>query len=177
MIEHILVPIDGSDHAWKALDIACILAQSAKADLTMVHIATDRPLSEDEQRFASVEFPAELHDSLNFSELARVSGSVESSARLAMKQYSEASEALRGAIGNTLIEEGRARAHEHGLADVKGTVLYGDPAQQILDYAQKHGNDTIIMGSRGLGTLEELWLGSVSHKVSNMARCSCMTVK
>ena len=38
MIEHILVPIDGSDHADKALDLAIDLAGRYGAGLTLVHV-------------------------------------------------------------------------------------------------------------------------------------------
>jgi nucleotide-binding universal stress UspA family protein len=35
----------------------------------------------------------------------------------------------------------------------------------------------IIMGSRGLGTVEGILLGSVSHKVVSLADCNVMTVR
>ena len=37
--------------------------------------------------------------------------------------------------------------------------------------------DAIVMGSRGLGDLESLLLGSVSHKVAHAAPCSCVIVR
>ncbi|MHC5024763.1 MAG: universal stress protein, partial [Planctomycetota bacterium] len=35
----------------------------------------------------------------------------------------------------------------------------------------------IVMGSRGHGDLEGLLLGSVSHKVASLAKCTVVTVK
>jgi len=35
----------------------------------------------------------------------------------------------------------------------------------------------IVMGSRGLSDARALFLGSVSHKMTNHAECTCVTVK
>lgn len=44
-------------------------------------------------------------------------------------------------------------------------ILEGQPAPKILDHAEQNGCDLIVMGSRGLTGLKELFLGSVSHNV------------
>jgi nucleotide-binding universal stress UspA family protein len=43
--------------------------------------------------------------------------------------------------------------------------------------AKRREADVIIMGSRGLGTVEGILLGSVSHKVVSLADCKVMTVR
>ncbi|MBO8170583.1 MAG: universal stress protein [Bacillaceae bacterium] len=43
--------------------------------------------------------------------------------------------------------------------------LKGYPAREIIEYAEKNDIDLIVMGSRGLGNIKELFLGSVSHNV------------
>lgn len=55
--------------------------------------------------------------------------------------------------------------------------LRGDPAESIVEYAEKNDVDIIIIGSRGLNSLQEMVLGSVSHKVTKRARCPVMVVK
>ncbi len=57
------------------------------------------------------------------------------------------------------------------------SVLDGDPAERILEYAERESADCIVMGSRGLSDVRGLVLGSVSHKVSNRAVCTCIAVK
>jgi nucleotide-binding universal stress UspA family protein len=42
----------------------------------------------------------------------------------------------------------------------------GDPAQMIVERAQQHHCDLIVMGARGLGGVRGTLLGSVSAKVS-----------
>lgn len=53
----------------------------------------------------------------------------------------------------------------------------GLPAETILNIAEKERFDLIIMGSRGLNSLQRLFLGSVSNKVLSLARCPVMLVK
>jgi nucleotide-binding universal stress UspA family protein len=35
----------------------------------------------------------------------------------------------------------------------------------------------IFLGSRGLGDIKGLLMGSVSHKVTQLAECTCVSVK
>lgn len=53
----------------------------------------------------------------------------------------------------------------------------GKPADRILAKAEELGVDLIVMGSRGLGNLRGILLGSVSHRVANAARASVLVVK
>ncbi|MCP4188828.1 MAG: universal stress protein [Gammaproteobacteria bacterium] len=59
----------------------------------------------------------------------------------------------------------------------KQQIEGGSPTKQILDHAGKNDIDLIIMGSRGLSDLGGILLGSVSHKVSHLAECSCVTMR
>ncbi|GHH97250.1 universal stress protein [Neobacillus kokaensis] len=56
-------------------------------------------------------------------------------------------------------------------------VLDGDPSKMILEFAKENNSDLIIMGSRGLSGLKELYLGSVSHHVVQKAACPVLIVK
>ena len=49
------------------------------------------------------------------------------------------------------------------------TVLHGEPGPMIVEYANKITCDMVIIGSRGLNKLQEMVLGSVSHKVAKRA--------
>jgi len=51
-----------------------------------------------------------------------------------------------------------------GAGHVQMEILYGDPAQTILDHA-KEGYTMIVMGSRGRGLIKGLFLGSVSDTI------------
>ena len=53
----------------------------------------------------------------------------------------------------------------------------GSPAPVIIDVAEEYGVDLIVMGSRGLGLVKGVLLGSVSQYVVENAKCAVMVVK
>ena len=53
----------------------------------------------------------------------------------------------------------------------------GSPAPVILDTAETANADLIVMGSRGLGLVKGMLLGSVSQYVVENAKCAVMVVK
>ncbi|WP_456276857.1 universal stress protein [Bacillus sp. AK128] len=56
-------------------------------------------------------------------------------------------------------------------------LLEGNPADQLIKYAEEKSIDVIVMGSRGLGKVREFFLGSVSHNVVQMAKCPVFIIK
>lgn len=61
--------------------------------------------------------------------------------------------------------------------DARRELMFGQPAESILEVARVRGCDLIIIGSRGLGLLQGLLLGSQSHKVISHAACPVLIVK
>lgn len=57
------------------------------------------------------------------------------------------------------------------------TVLHGEPGPAIVEYANKNEFDVVIVGSRGLNALQEMVLGSVSHKIAKRVNCPVLIVK
>jgi nucleotide-binding universal stress UspA family protein len=53
----------------------------------------------------------------------------------------------------------------------------GMPAQSIAAHAREHAVDQIVMGTRGLGTIPGLLLGSVAQRVVLLAGCPVTLVK
>jgi len=56
-------------------------------------------------------------------------------------------------------------------------VVYGDPAEELIAYAEKEEIDVIVIGSTGKGLLKRKVLGSVSDKVARQAKCSVYIVR
>jgi nucleotide-binding universal stress UspA family protein len=55
--------------------------------------------------------------------------------------------------------------------------LLGEPGPAIVDFANKNEFDVVVVGSRGLNGLQEMVLGSVSHKVAKRVKAPVMIVK
>jgi len=61
--------------------------------------------------------------------------------------------------------------------DVHTEVLEGNPAEAIIEVAKTRHSNIIVMGSRGLGRLAGLLLGSTSQKVVSHAPCPVLIVR
>lgn len=60
---------------------------------------------------------------------------------------------------------------------INGELLFGTPAESIIDVAETRNCDLIVMGTRGLGALAGLLLGSQVQKVISLAKCPVLAVK
>ncbi len=56
-------------------------------------------------------------------------------------------------------------------------ILRGEPGPAIVGFANTHPFDLVVVGSRGLNTLQEMVLGSVSHKVAKRVEAPVLIVK
>ncbi|MET1030908.1 universal stress protein [Domibacillus tundrae] len=56
-------------------------------------------------------------------------------------------------------------------------LLHGVPGPAIVEYANENAVSYVVLGSRGLNDLQEMVLGSVSHKVAKRAQCPVLIVK
>jgi nucleotide-binding universal stress UspA family protein len=60
--------------------------------------------------------------------------------------------------------------------EVREELLEGPEAESILKVAERIQSDIIVMGTRGLGAVKGLLLGSVSRKVIHLSACPVMVV-
>lgn len=73
-------------------------------------------------------------------------------------------------------EFGKGLARERGITKLRAFAKVGQPARTIVAFAREHGCDLIVIGSRGLGSVEDYLLGSVSHKVTGLSGVPVMVV-
>ncbi len=75
------------------------------------------------------------------------------------------------------LEALRAHCQRHGQTLHEATVESHTPAQAIVETAQTLGCDLIVMGSRGLGSLGALVMGSVAQQVLSRSPVPVMVIR
>ena len=149
MIRSVLVAVDGSEPGERAVDLASGIAAKCDAALTLLHV---------QAHHAHGGVPKDLEDYVRIEHVELTESEM-------MRQARE-----------DLLRRAEARAREAGAETVSTALEVGDPAGVIAEYAKANAVDLIVMGRRGLGAIGGLLLGSVSHKVTQLAPCACMTV-
>ncbi len=149
MLKSILVAADGSTHANAAIDLAAEIATKLGAKLLVVNVITHVGLDR---------VPEELR---GYEQLEHM--------RVTEREL------LQGAA-DAIVAAAAKRARGRGAAEVETLTVVGDPADSLLKIADERKVDLIALGRRGLGRIKGLLLGSVSHKVSQLADRACVTV-
>jgi len=140
MFNHILLGVDGSEHAINAAKTAADLARTMKSKILRIVVAFD-PV------------PPYLGE-------PNLQAAISARMKEADKILQKALEAVGKIPGEVLTE-----------------ILEGSPAEAILDVANTRKVDLIVMGSRGLGRLKGLLIGSQSQKVVQHAPCPVLIVR
>ena len=138
MMKNILVPVDGSEGADRAIEQAVTLAKICGAKLNFLYVANINQLA----------INAVLSDA--------ILDSVTKAGNVVLDRAME------------MVPEGIEKA---SFSDT------GSPAVVVLDFAETNDIDLIVMGSRGLGVVKGVLLGSVSQYVVEQSKCPVLVVK
>jgi len=175
MIKKIIVPTDGSEHANKAIDLAADLAATYDSEIIVLHVLL---------RYQSVFDLLGLAKSLQADQkvIDKLEELGDASVQAAASAYEgiisiPAPDDITENIGELICENAKMRLTAKGCKNVRSYVVDGSPAERILMAEDHEGADMIVMGSRGLGRVADIFLGSVSQKVSHLSKCTCVTVK
>ena len=174
MFNNILVAIDGSDHSRRATEMAAHMAERDGARLLLVHVVGNGKVPANLARMLEVEqlTGAERPPPPN---VANVVGGISTVERGTDSREHE--DQMKETVAEMLLAEAEKTARKAGVKDVVRVAKHGDPVHRILDTAARESADLIVMGSRGLSDLQGLLMGSVSHKICQLSKCSCVTVK
>lgn len=145
MFKKILVPVDGSETSWNALQHALEIGHKFGSEIIVVNVI--QPYNNAALLAVPLD-PATISQSN--SELEQIGDQVLSEAKIKTEGYPH----------TTRFE-----------------LEVGHPSERILDLVKKEQCDSIVIGSRGLSSIAEFFLGSVSSKVSQYAEVPVLIVK
>lgn len=135
----ILVPMDGSEHALRALDHA-IRKLGKDGEIRLLHVQPAIPSSVGD--FVGAETVRRYHDE----------------------------------EGEKAMAEAKARLDRAGIR-YTAEVRVGQSAETVAEVAKACGCDEIVMGSRGLGGIAGMVLGSVASRVLHVSPVPVTVVK
>ena len=147
MTQRILIPLDGSRSARRALEHACLMQRAEGGVLHLLHIV-EPPVATDHLGATTGSTPVDYTPDKGH----------------------EHGEAL---LKETWAAVGDPSAEVHFHVEDNPP---GRPDRTIVEMAQALEVDAIVMGSRGLSDMKGLVVGSVSHKVSHVAHCTVITL-
>jgi nucleotide-binding universal stress UspA family protein len=148
MIKKVLVAVDGSEYSLKAVDYAIDVALKYESELYLLHVIDKVEIPEELKKYASVEKIEDPPEYLVFNE-----------------------------IGNRILKKAGDKAKKAGIKKIHAIIQEGNAAEKITAFARDNHIDWIFMGSRGLGGVKGLLMGSVSNKVCHLTESTCITVK
>lgn len=79
-------------------------------------------------------------------------------------------------FGTNVLEKANKKLSKKGIS-AKILLKEGNIVNEIEKIAKKEKCDLILVGSKGLGAITRLLLGSVSNKISQTSGCSVLIVK
>ena len=177
MFRKILIATDGSKHARTAVEFGADIAAKYGAEVVLAHVLLSGEAAEDLKHMAEIEH---LTDVRGHPVLPRVAAGAEPGA--ATYGFRNAEDEARSyrileAVGKKILENAESSVRAQGVQSVSKHLLDGKPTDQILKLIDKEKPDLLVCGARGLSDFQALLLGSVSHKLSQLAPVTCVTVR
>ncbi len=147
MYKNILVPVDGSEFSFKALDIAADLSGKYVSTITLLHVVPSTEVPSGLKKWAKSE------------------------------QFPDPPEAIyEQAIADGILEAAETRLSGKDIGPSRRATERGDAAKRIVEVAKREKADLIVLGTRGLNNFQGMVLGSVARKVSHASPCTVITV-
>jgi len=147
MINRILVTTDGSPASNRAISLAAHMAVKHDASLYVLNVIRDMQLPSELKKMAKVE------------------------------NIGQARQDVLEFVADKILGDAERRAKRKGAKSVRKATGRGDPATAIAKSAQRNKIDLIVMGTRGLGAVKGMLMGSVSRKVANACNVNLLIVR
>ena len=176
MVKKILIATDGSSHANKAVQFGSDIAAKYGAEVVLLHVLLRDHLSDSLRHMAEIEYQtAEGGKPLQEAIAAIPEGRFPTASLL--PKDAQSPERVLHAVAEQVLSAAERTATEHGVAKISKQIEDGNAASRILEVAENVKADMIFSGARGLSDMKALMVGSVSHKLANMASVTCVMVR
>jgi nucleotide-binding universal stress UspA family protein len=163
LFKRVLVALDGSDHSMHALEDAAQIAKNFKAKIMLINVYSST------QPVVATPFAMPGGPTV-------VTGPMISTGSLPSDVLSKLAEAHRQ-VGVNILAKAKATAQARWGVQAETVLKEGHAVEEILRTAREGEYDLIVIGARGLSTIKEILLGSVSHGVVIHASCPVLVVK
>jgi nucleotide-binding universal stress UspA family protein len=151
MFKKILVPIDGSKSAHKALEKSLYIAKNNDAEITILHVVERHPIPLPARVYPYFHYPIPwLMGHPNY----RANAHSFSYPEWGMQYYSE----LFNHTENFFKEIVKQTKTKFPDIEIKSLLDNGKTAEKILDISEEGDYDLIVMGSTGLGDIGRFFL-------------------
>jgi nucleotide-binding universal stress UspA family protein len=149
-ITKILVAIDGSDIAVHAAMVASQLAEKYTAELVMLYVIDSKI----------------RYETIGDDAFPRYLGSFKQVVDVAIEK------------GQKMVDQVKEKVNGNKIT-IKTEVLLGvgSVVKEIVEYAEKHKIDLIVVGTRGISGIKKVLLGSTASGVVTYSHCPVMVIK
>ena len=165
MIKKILVPLDGSERSDKALDFAINLAKSQNGKLTLFHVV-DRKIPDELRRVLK---PSKDIESTRTLEPILGPSSPHIEVENVLKKWTELA-------GKDIFEKAAEKARSNDV-EFESLSYAGDLAHEISKTLKSEAFDLVIIGSTGIGKVEQFLFGGVTEEVARNSPCTVTIVR
>jgi len=154
LFEKILVPLDGSEHSLKALDVAIQIAKKFRGKITLIHVYSISGVA---------------------SVMPEPSMATGGAPVMVPIDVSKVVDAIRK-VGSRILDDSKQRVKAEKV-EVETLLKEGHTVEEIIKVAMGGNFELIVMGARGISHIREMLLGSVSDGVMHHVACPVLVVK
>ncbi|MFV2035127.1 MAG: universal stress protein [Halocynthiibacter sp.] len=147
MIKTILVAVDGSDHALKAVDYSASIAAAMNSELRILYVLKSQNLPKGLLQYADAEHI--------------IGGNKDILEKMAAD----------------IVTNAKVHAEKSGVANVTTEIIKGPVARSIVKCGKDCNADMIVIGTRGMGNIEATLRGGVAHRVEMLATVPVLSVR
>jgi nucleotide-binding universal stress UspA family protein len=124
MVKEILVPVDGSEDANKAIEFAADMASHNDATIHLLYVVKHVSIPEGLQSYLRAEGIKQTPEAFYFE-----------------------------LVADHIMDAAELKILEKGIKNLERNMVLGDPAEEIIKYAKDRYFDMIVLGSREMGNV------------------------